>query len=46
MSFYEDIKKALIEAIEIKKGNITLIERENMSAPTFYAADNKKEEKE
>ncbi len=39
MGFYEDMEKALLEAIEIEKGNIPLKERENMPAPTFYVAD-------
>lgn len=39
MGFYEDMEKALLEAIEIEKGNIPLKERENMAAPTFYVAD-------
>ena len=43
MSFYEDMERALTEAIEIEKGNIPLTERKNMPAPTFYVADNDKE---
>ena len=39
MGFYEDMEKALLEAIEIEKGNIPLKERENMPAPTFYVAE-------
>ena len=39
MSFFEDMEKALLEAIEIEKGNIPLKERENMPSPTFYVAD-------
>lgn len=36
MSFYEDMEKALLEAIEIEKGNIPVKERKNMPAKTFY----------
>lgn len=43
MSFYEDMERALTEAIEIEKGNIPLKERKNMPAPTYYVADNDKE---
>ena len=40
MSFYEDMERALLEAIEIEKGNIPLTKREGMPAPTYYVADN------
>ena len=43
MSFYEDLERGLLEAIEMEKGNITLKQRENMPAPTFYAEDREKE---
>lgn len=43
MGLYEDMQKGLLEAIEIEKGNIPLTERENMPAPTFFAADREKE---
>jgi hypothetical protein len=39
MSFYEDLEKSLLEAIEIEKGNIPLKKREGMPAPTYYVAD-------
>lgn len=39
MSFYEDMEKALLEAIEIEKGTIPLTERAGMPAKTFYVAD-------
>ena len=42
MSFYEDMEKSLLEAIEIEKGNIPLKERKGMSAPTYYISDNDK----
>ena len=43
MSFYEDMEKALLEAIEIEKGNIPLVKREGMPAPTYYVASDDKE---
>lgn len=43
MGFYEDLEKGLLEAIEIKNGNIPLVEKENMPAPTFTASDREKE---
>lgn len=36
MSFFEDMEKSLLEAIEIEKGNIPVVERKGMKAPTFY----------
>lgn len=39
-NFFEETMQGLLEAAEIAKGNITLTERENMPAPTFYVADN------
>lgn len=38
--FFDETMQGLLEAAEIAKGNITLTEWENMSAPTFYVADN------
>lgn len=43
MGFYEDMEKSLLEAIEMEKGNIPLIEKVNMPAPTFIASDKEKE---
>lgn len=43
MGFYEDVEKSLLEAIEIEKGNIPLVHKGNMPAPTFIAADKEKE---
>ena len=43
MSFYEDMEKSLLEAIEIDKGNIPVVQRENMPAPTYYISDNDKD---
>lgn len=42
MSFYEDMEKSLLEAIEIEKGNIPLKERKGMPAPTYYISDDDK----
>lgn len=39
MGFYEDLEKSLLEAIAMEKGEIPLVEKENMPAPTFVAAD-------
>ena len=39
-NFFDETMQGLLEAAEIAKGNITLTERENMTAPTFYVADN------
>ncbi len=43
MGFYEDIEKSLLEAIEMEKGNIPMVQKENMPAPTFVASDKEKE---
>lgn len=40
MSFFEDMERALSEAIEIEKGNIPVKEKKGMPAKTFYVADN------
>ena len=42
MGFYEDMEKSLLEAIEIEHGNIPLVQKGNMPAPTFVAADAEK----
>lgn len=39
MSFFEDMEKSLLEAIEMEKGNIPVKERKGMAAPTFYVSD-------
>ena len=36
---FTDTMQGLLEAVEIEKGNIPLIEKENMPAPTFVAAE-------
>ena len=39
MGFYEDMEKSLLEAIEMERGNIPLVQKKNMPAPTFVATD-------
>ena len=39
MSFYEDMEKALLEAIEIENENIPIIEVKGMPAPTYRIKD-------
>lgn len=39
-NFFEETMQGLLEAAEIAKEDITLTEREDMLAPTFYVADN------
>ena len=38
MGFYEDLERGLLEAIAMEKGEIPVVEKENMPAPTFVAA--------
>lgn len=42
MGFYEDIERSLLEAIAMDKGEIPVVEKENMPAPTIVAADKEK----
>ena len=35
MSAFESIKQGLLEAIEIEKGNIPMVEKMGLPAPTF-----------
>ena len=37
-TFFDDTMQGLLEAVEIEKGNIPLIEKENMPAHTYVAA--------
>lgn len=39
MGLFEDLKKGILEAIAIEKGEIPIIEKENMPATTFVADD-------
>lgn len=43
-TFFNDTATALLEAVEIEKGNASLKERENMPAPTYYVAENNTED--
>lgn len=43
MSIYDSLEKSLLEAIELEKNQYPLLERPNMPAPTFYAANREKE---
>lgn len=42
MSFFEDLEKGLLEAIAMEKGEIPVVEKKDMPAPTFVAADMEK----
>lgn len=42
MGFYEDIERGLLEAIAMEKGEIPVVEKEGMPAPTLVAADKEK----
>ena len=39
MSFYEDMEKSLLEAIEMEKENLPIKERKEMPAKTYYIFD-------
>lgn len=43
MKIYSDIEKSLLEAIEMEKGNVALVEKENMPALTYEVSDKDKE---
>ncbi len=43
MGFYEELERGLLEAIEMEKGNIPVVEKPGMPVPTFVAADVEKE---
>lgn len=40
--FFEDTMQGLLEAVAIEKGEISVIRKENMPAPTFIAANMEK----
>ena len=42
MGFYEDLERGLLEAIAMEKGEIPVVEKDGMPAPTFVAADMEK----
>ena len=37
--FFEDTRQGLLEAIAIEKGELPVVKRQNMSAPTYYVED-------
>lgn len=42
-SFFNDTMQGLLEAVEIKKGNISLVQKEDMPATTFTVSNKEKE---
>lgn len=42
--FFDETIQGLLEAAEIAKGNISLVKRNDMPAPTLYVADNDAED--
>lgn len=40
--FFDDTMQGLLEAVAIEKGNIPMVEKLNMPAPSFVAADPEK----
>lgn len=46
MKFYEDLEKSLLEAIEIERGNLPLIPKKDMPAPTFTVSDKENQQKD
>lgn len=42
-NFFDDTMQGLLEAVGIENGDISLMQKENMPAPTFTAADREKE---
>ena len=42
--FFDETMQGLLEATEIAKGNISLVKRNDMPAPTLYVADNDAED--
>lgn len=42
-NFFDDTMQGLLEAVEIEKGNISLVQKENMPAPTFAVSNKEKE---
>lgn len=41
--FFDDTMQGLLEAVEIEKGNLLLVPKENMPAPTFSVSNTEKE---
>lgn len=42
--FFEDTIQGLLEAVAINKGEIPLLEKKDMPAPTFIASERKKQQ--
>ena len=42
-SFFDDTMQGLLEAVEIKKGNISLIQKDDMPVATFTVSNKEKE---
>ena len=42
MGFYEDMEKSLLEAISMEKGEIPIVQKEDMPAPTYAALEKEK----
>ena len=40
--FFDDIMQGLLEAVAINKGEIPLLEKKDMPAPTFVASEREK----
>ena len=41
--FFDETMQGLLEAVAIEKGEISLVQKENMPSPTFIASDKEKE---
>ena len=41
--FFDNTMQGLLEAVEIERGEIPLVQKEDMPAPTFTASDKEKE---
>lgn len=41
--FFDETMQGLLEAVEIEKGNVDLVQKENMPAPTFVVSNIEKE---
>lgn len=41
--FFDETMQGLLEAVAIQKGEISLVQKENMPSPTFIASDKEKE---
>lgn len=41
--FFDDTMQGLLEAVEIEKGEVALVEKTDMPAPTFVASEKEKE---